>query len=871
MSGSPAPIESKGAKRRAGSCMPCRESKSKCSGGIPCTTCQKKRQKPRCYYMGSSSRDSENEDSARIIPAELGGTEPLNTTTEQETFMVNEEDTVELSDLVGRPHEDFYGTLSLARSVDEFKRLLPTDGVFQDIIDSVLPTQIFDLASWRGHNPSTFQSVALEQARPDLGFQPSIPLQRLYAKYYSVREQLAVGQATQAWSAFASLFRDAELFGLKTFASSPVTGDDTDDPQACRHLWWLLVELDTQLSFLLGRRPSMDPSHNVPRPDLPESTAQEDNNARDVLDFTEYMIEFLNHVHQDSNDRYSHWEDRTTMLQSELNRLIAIQSSLQDLPLTTPPDATESSRAQHRVDVHLVLMVLYCQILRSTSSENTRSGRIRNARKSAAKTQYRELLKSLRAALDIFDYSFKLDPSQAALSWPRCFGILCAASMLGIARLRQDVDVDTDSERIQRALDTFVDLANAGQVPAVAQLAVETLPEVLDGIKALEQQSSGSKGAVPMPREGMTAHENALPPSVPRASKSAQKIKSEAPSLKRRDTSNLEENTRVGKRTRHDIEPRVYENHFRDPTWPDLAYSQAMSAENATTAPKQEPSASQTFVEQPSSLSAATSFNEQMEYYEAGYVPTHPDSFVEYHPDSQWVHPPQVYFPPLYDDWLQSQFQSHENITPDGNPQQGFFDPALGLSHQLDTSMHHQAYLQRQQMSPTNNQGMMMSAAGRLPTATTTIVGHPPSDFQPTQISRSRVRQQGKPEQVLSSPGDGKPQMEGVPDAAQDRRRSLADIRQQQMETWGAQVPPNYHAHSVSVDAQHSEPRHIRRSPQQPIAFDLQAHVPYNVTMTDEGVLEYNQHLQYHQEQHHIPTTVTTGPFTGNQHWGWTE
>lgn len=33
---------------------------TQCSGGIPCSSCQKKRQKPRCYYKSTFSKDSED-------------------------------------------------------------------------------------------------------------------------------------------------------------------------------------------------------------------------------------------------------------------------------------------------------------------------------------------------------------------------------------------------------------------------------------------------------------------------------------------------------------------------------------------------------------------------------------------------------------------------------------------------------------------------------------------------------------------------------------------------------------------------------------------------------------------------------------------
>lgn len=721
---------------------------------------------------------------------------------------------------------------------------------------------------------------------------------------------------------------------MKDLANQLVSEDDTydiEDPQACRHFWWLMVELDTQLSFLLGRCPSIDPSHNIPKPKLPEDPSEENDSVRDVLDFTEYMIEFLNHIHQDQNDRHSHWEARTTILQSELNKLHAMQSKLPVLPTATPSGPVANAIAQHQVDVHLVLIVLYCQVLRSTSTENTRSGRPRNMRKSSMKNHYWGLLKSLRASVDIFDHSYGLDPATIASSWPRCFGVFCAASMLGIARIRQDLDMETDAKRIERTLEIFIDLANAGQAPGVAQHASETLTDILDAIKDLEQRPSGSAAPLQTPHERIPQDEYASQPAIPRGTKSIPKMKPEVPSLKRSNTSNLED-MRAGKRFRTGTGPGVHENALRTPAWQDLSYSQATSLDDTTTGPKQEPTSSQGFVQQPYLLNVSTSFSDQMEYYEAGYVPTNPDFHGEYHPGFHWVHPPQLYRPPLYDDWLQTQFATQDNISPETSPQQGYYHP-------VDAAVQHQASLQGQQTSPAHAQEMFINASGLYAVEAAQTIGHPLSDSQKSQFFKSRARPHGVPAQVLSSPGEEVAQMERFPGAAQDRRRSVADVRDQQMGTWGVEGSAKYSGYAVrggkqgdaqpqrrrpsppqsnvpspnaeyephtdlatlqQLQAQQSgnvpltrrqsivhmegtaiqQPRHAAdqlvrhqwQAQEQPGPYDMTAHIPYNATMTDEGVLRYNQQLQYHQQQHHIPTTVTTGPFTGDghgQHWGW--
>lgn len=43
---------------------------------------------------------------------------------------------------------------------------------------------------------------------------------------------------------------------------------DAQSLEAHRYVRWLLVELDAQLSFLLGRRPFIPSSHSIPQPSI---------------------------------------------------------------------------------------------------------------------------------------------------------------------------------------------------------------------------------------------------------------------------------------------------------------------------------------------------------------------------------------------------------------------------------------------------------------------------------------------------------------------------------------------------------------------------------------------------------------------------
>ncbi len=105
----------------------------------------------------------------------------------------------------------------------QFKQVLPEEGQFQDLIESIQPLQIFDLENQRTDNVSSSLPATLEPMKHDPGLQLQPALRRLFHKYYSIKDLLTAGLAMQAWSAFASLIRDAEVFGCEKDHHPPLT------------------------------------------------------------------------------------------------------------------------------------------------------------------------------------------------------------------------------------------------------------------------------------------------------------------------------------------------------------------------------------------------------------------------------------------------------------------------------------------------------------------------------------------------------------------------------------------------------------------------------------------------------------------------
>jgi hypothetical protein len=259
--------------------------------------------------------------------------------------------------------------------------------------------------------------------------------------------------------------------------------------------------------------------------------------------------------------------------------------------------------------------------------------------------------------------------------------------MLGIAKLRRESDLDSDKERIEMGSRIFKDLANTAQLSRFARSAAESLDKILKDIDELGQQPRGATGAFPasdLPDIAATDIANVSQLSASRMSQHARRVKGVTPALKRGKRSHVGEGGRRRKRIKTDVGPEASELPLQSPAWPVGQvdpYPQTLSFDSATSAPPQEPPASQGVESQPFPQSGASSFTGQTGFFETQYVPGHSDNLGEYHPGYHWVHPPMVYAPPLYDDWWQFQFQSEGNIALDGNVQPMFYDlhPPLAL------------------------------------------------------------------------------------------------------------------------------------------------------------------------------------------------
>jgi len=812
-------------KRRANSCVPCRVSKSKCSGGIPCSTCQRKRKKPRCYYPSVLTRDGEDSEALRSGSLDQDQAEDTDGFGQQDQVPDSGTNGEDDRGLPFRVHDDFYAGFSLACTVDEYRSLLPTEERVKDIVDSIHTLRIFKpqydeeeglLASDAQDPERLLSAVGPRSSVPaDVDSRFSKALRQLYLKYLKTRKLFDEGLVAQAWIALASLVREARLYGLEK-------DRHVDDPEYRRRILWLLVDLDAQLTFLLGHESVTSCLRPSAKPSLRALKSEERTLRENVQDFSSFALEIMEYINSNKAEDERSSRLRSQRLEDALRALQEHQTRLPPLQQENLTDTTLwTAIADHQFEVQLFEVALQCRMAGLSlleQSQNTtevqetsaKAGRPRLPRRVTAREIPRDLLQSVRQVVDVFEYIYHLDPTNTASSWLRCFGLYCAAVILAISLLRGENDVQEDGFRVERALKIFQDFSGPSR-PPIALLAVSSLTELVTEIKSDDRQNEDSGADADSEFEDSERPVSNQPSTATRVEAGEQPVHLEAgepPSLKRPNPSSFQDQHRPEKRSRYDEMQTSFDSttHGSLATWqarPEQAhqpYSQPMAPYGDLAAASfHEPRTQGSFEQHSFPTSAASSFNvnDRSEYSNMDYPSAHPDDPAGQLPYLSWFHPPMWFHPPLWDKSWESPGVAFGTMSHDAtsDPYYGQHPmpineaqrPEIGDGHHVGV---HNPAPKPQGVLPMNDVRIAHNHAGG------TIRMRP--EHVPMQHDAQFYETSGKtfvhPEHPVSSPivSDGfghQADAFGHPEGSL-RRRSVADIRQQQNTSWRPEGPP---------------------------------------------------------------------------------
>ncbi|KIW17390.1 hypothetical protein PV08_04584 [Exophiala spinifera] len=328
---------------------------------------------------------------------------------------------------------------------------------------------------------------------PDSKIQLPNPLRHMYGEFMSLRRLLEEGKVIEAWIGLSSLI---------------VNQDDTVDGlvEYPRCMWWLLKDLDAQLSLMLGRPPRTAIQKEIPQPSLEGLPDKEKTFRRNIRDFSSLVLEAMELAKSEESQTHD------TYMQSLEEYLLRVIQHQAQLPLLqqgahkTIPLLV--AIADHQIEVQLFEIIIRCGLVRCFSVAPTagdkEAAQGRNPHSSddnKVRSMVSNLLQSARVVCDTFAYIYDIDTSIAVSSWPRCFGLFCAALMLAMSRLRRETVLDEDVFRVERALDVFRCRSASCPGSGIAPCAITTLKILLRHIRLL---MAGQMGDISIISHGAT-------------------------------------------------------------------------------------------------------------------------------------------------------------------------------------------------------------------------------------------------------------------------------------------------------------------------------------------------------------------------------
>lgn len=166
-------------------------------------------------------------------------------------------------------------------------------------------------------------------------------------------------------------------------------------------------------------------------------------------------------------------KDRPSRQDNLLKRFGGLQRRAPNLSEDDSIDIPHSiAIARHRFDVHSFSVVLHHHLVRNNTSDSIRP-------------PGRHMFQSGRRVLQLFDYIYTPDTSRSILSWTDYVEAYPAAVMFGVACLRQDVKLPTESSLIQPS-EVFKHLTINRPDLSIARLAAKSLETLATVLKNIE-------------------------------------------------------------------------------------------------------------------------------------------------------------------------------------------------------------------------------------------------------------------------------------------------------------------------------------------------------------------------------------------------
>ncbi|KAK5190405.1 hypothetical protein LTR92_009808 [Exophiala xenobiotica] len=465
-----------------------------CLGGVPCKKCQRKKAKPDCVYLYQKHPATRSEDlETQSVSSEDDQAETEDSMSEGEGPEVGRDPYLPI------PHAGFDGEFCLARCVDELKTVLANDGDAGHV-STLVPTTSFLHASTKDGNVAPDLHVPnpeqlLQTMGPQFFISPGTrsnldTVGRLNLRYLAIRKLLQTGSVLQEWVALSMVIREVSLADLMCEDQERLP----HNVELGRRFWWLLVDLDAQLSLLLGRRPATLSEPDIPRPSLATRPRQERCVRQNAYDYSSLVLKALEHFNPGRTGSYeASPETRKQMLEGFLTRLQELKTQLPQRRLRKFADTYVGLAAfDHLLELYVFEAIIHYRIARLAMESSSSASASASANETAAsgggrpdlpaqptlKKPLAKFVQAIRQVLDHFECMCARFGDLATSSWPRCHRLYCAAIALAMCP-RRAADTGADAVRLGKALMIFKGVPTDSPGSAIAECAFTNLIQPL--------------------------------------------------------------------------------------------------------------------------------------------------------------------------------------------------------------------------------------------------------------------------------------------------------------------------------------------------------------------------------------------------------
>ena len=351
-------------------------------------------------------------------------------------------------------------------------------------------------------------------------------LESLYDDVVKLQGMIRAGQLMNAWIGMPCLVRKAELARCTYFHS--IGGDDvltlpvdqnqpfntpppdTQEIESRRHVWWSILQLDSQISMHIGRPLAAQVGLGVDQPALIGVEGIYRELEQSKLDFTQYALEVLDElcIYGDpTGDRT--YESLVEL--AKLDRLLRMEMRIPQIPKDLEYDEQLMvATCDYTIELLSLKMMLCCTLATAAlkkrgsfsvfEKDSQREQKKRVAHRDEAYPHQNAILKAARAILESFFKVAAMDNHDQYANWNRFFDAFCAAAILAIAYLRRETKLMSDVSTIMTMSSHLQAILSRNPHCRLATVAAGRIGQLLDDIEkdvalSMEKSKTGNTEA----------------------------------------------------------------------------------------------------------------------------------------------------------------------------------------------------------------------------------------------------------------------------------------------------------------------------------------------------------------------------------------